>query len=301
MSYAYDESDGRASPSDVLTHDGEGVLIYSGPARPDPGYVDQFSTDQLHHAWIFESQTDRAVQGTPDDQFNNGRSDCSWHETRVPPGEFTYVVACDLNNGSLGGRNTQPYLMGWAEETRESAFGQYGSSDAINQGMRLGGKLQKFWGVVNWNPLGYPNNDPHNIAYWQMLGADLIQLIGTPIPGTDQNLICKPNWWTAEAAAPVPTRTDDMYIGVNKTEGWFVVEGGKVSTHFTGTPGAFGVPADLNGAWVNVPSHILSDAEVAVLKVVAASGGGGGTVLPIDYTQIQQAVAVGVTQGIRAL
>ena len=299
MSYAYDQ-EGQASPSDVLANDGEGVLVYSGSARPSDAYVALFSTERLHHAWIFESSQDRAVAGTPDQNYANGKSDCAAHERRIPAGEFSYVVACDLNNGSLHGRNTQPYLQGWADQTRELAFGQYGSSDAINQGMHLGGKLQKFWGVVDWNPLGYPDNHPRNIQYWQQLGADLIQLIGTPIPGTDQNLVLKPSWWTASAPAPVTKRTDDMYIGVNINEGWFVVEGGRISSHFVGTPQPpYGVPSDLTGAWGGVPSKQVSDAEVANLKSVPSGGGGGDG--SIDYNAMAQAVAAGVTAGVKAL
>jgi hypothetical protein len=294
--YAYDQSDGRATPTDVLTHDGEGVLVYSGLDRPDDSYLVPFDTDTLHHAWTFESSRDRAVAGNDDQNYRQGVSDCQWHEGRIPAGYFTYVVACDLNNNSLAGRNTQPYLQGWSDTTREPAFGQYGSSDAINQGMRLGGKLQKFWGVVNWNPLGYPDNHPANIQYWINLGVDLIQLIGTPIPGTDQNIVAKPNWWSASTTAPV-RRMDDMYIGVNKTEGWFIVEGGKISAHFIGTPNAYGIPSDLSGNWVNVPTHALTDTEVSALKTTPVSGGNNTSVQVIDYDAIQRAV----TEGIKGL
>ena len=116
------------------------------------------------------------------------------------------------------------------------------------------------------------------------------QVVGpSPIGNTDLNHVWAPYW--PIVVAPPQQKDSDMHIGVNKAEGWFVNEGGKLAFHFTGPAGAFGVPSDLTGKWADLPSHVYSDAEVANLKQTVQVG---SIAVTIDYDKMAQAVTAGM-------
>jgi hypothetical protein len=177
--------------ADVKARGGEGVLVYSGNARPSDDWCKAMRDAGLRLVWIWETDTDAALRG-----FDYAVEQCRIHESRVPPGELTYVAACDVNDGTLAGRDVTAFLRGWAATTREPVFGQYGSSEAIMQGKTVGGKLQRFWGVAPWLRDGRADNHPENLQRWRDMGVHLIQLVGEDIPGTDTNETVQANWWS---------------------------------------------------------------------------------------------------------
>lgn len=202
MAVAYDFSVVPGPDPVLLKQSGaEGVLVYSFNARQSDDYLNRCRDLGLKVVWIWERNVDSIL-------FMNGAVECRAHEASAKPGELTYV-ACDLNNGALNGRDVTRFCREWASVTREAEFGLYGSQDAIAQGQRSGiAKLTRWWGVVNWITGGGPNNDPANIRYWGGVGAHLVQLIGSPIPNTDENLILRPEWATIGAPAPTPEDDD---------------------------------------------------------------------------------------------
>lgn len=195
MTYAYDFNRVPGPSADeVKAAEGDGVLIYGTGQQQSAEYVKSIEDAGLHVARIWEHNTDSILGG-----YAYGVAECVQFERDNPPGMV--YVACDLNNGALGGRDVTPFLQGWASITREPKFGIYGPQDAILQGQASGlAKLDHYWGVVNWISGGRPNNDPWNIAYWTSLGVDLIQLIGSPIDATDANQVLKASWWTTGTA-----------------------------------------------------------------------------------------------------
>lgn len=174
----------------IITDGGEGVLVYSFNARQSDELLNEYRSAGLHVVWIWERNTDSIFDG-----YDFAVDECGLHEARVQPGELTYV-ACDTNDGGVAGRDLSPFLQGWSDTTREPRFGVYGSSGAIRQAQKFGGKCSRFWGVVNWINGGGPNNAPENISYWTNAHAHLIQLIGSPIDDTDQNMILQDDWWS---------------------------------------------------------------------------------------------------------
>lgn len=184
------------SPDEVKGADGQGSLIYGTGAQQSDDWVHDHESADLHVVRIWEHNTDSILGG-----YNYGVSECKAFEDANPPG--LVYLACDLNDGALAGRSVVPFCNGWCDTTREATVGLYGPDHAILDGIAMNRpKLSKWWGVVNWLDGGYPDNDPRNIARWTEIGAHLIQLIGSPIPDTDQNLILRDDWWTAGPVAP---------------------------------------------------------------------------------------------------
>lgn len=197
MGKAYDFSivPGPA-PAVIVQAGGEGILGYSFASRQSDEYLDRCRALGLKVVWVWERNTDSIF-------YADGAAECRAHEARCKPGELTYV-ACDTNDGGVAGRDLTPFLRAWQATTREEEFGLYGSSGAIRQGKAFGGKLKKFWGVVNWINGGYSNNDPRNIQYWQDQGVHLIQMIGSDIPNTDLNMTLKEDWGYISTSEPTP-------------------------------------------------------------------------------------------------
>jgi hypothetical protein len=204
MAYAYDFSVVPGpSPSLIKANGGEGVLVYSGNARQSDAYLDACRAAGLKVVWIWEVNTDSIFGG-----YDYAVVQCRWHESRVQPGELTYV-ACDTRNQG----DVTPFLKGWSDTTREPVFGIYGPDFAIRQAQAAGTKCQRWWGVVNWIVGGGPDNAPANIDFWSRQGAHLIQLIGSPIGNTDQNLIMRPDWGSLDGgSAPASAQEGDNVI-----------------------------------------------------------------------------------------
>lgn len=195
MSYAYDFSRVPGpGPDEIKANGGEGTLTYGTGVQQSPEYLAGVKASGLQSALIWEHNIDSILGG-----YDYGVSEARAWNASHPEGSVIYL-ACDLNDGALAGRDIRPFVSGWSTELRKGdALGVYGSDDAILQAKSLPA-VTHFWGVVNWLRGGYSNNDPRNIAIWQGIGVDLIQLIGSPIPDTDQNLVLLPTWATAGAA-----------------------------------------------------------------------------------------------------
>lgn len=221
VTYAYDFSIVPGPGPDVITANaGEGALTYGTGTQQSPDYLASLDSAGLHHVLIWEHNTDSVLGG-----YDYGVSECKAWEASHPPG--LVYLACDLNDGALGGASVQPFCAGWCDTTREAVVGLYGPDRAWTQVRWIVPKMQRMWGVVNWLDGGYANNDPRNISRWTDLGASIIQLIGSPIPDTDQNLILRGDWWTVGAPpAPAPSQEDEesMYprIWTTGTGGWFI-------------------------------------------------------------------------------
>lgn len=202
--YAYDFNRVPGPSSDEIRGGGgDGVLTYGTGNKQPQSYIDSIESAGLHVARIWEHNTDSILGG-----YDYGVSECRAFEANNPPG--LVYLACDLNDGALGSRSVVPFCNGWCDTTREATVGLYGPDHAILDGQAMRRpKLSKWWGVVNWLDGGYPDNDPRNIARWSAMGVHLVQLIGSPIPDTDQNLVLDPLWWST-GATPAPAEEDEM-------------------------------------------------------------------------------------------
>jgi len=229
--------------------------------------------------FIFESLTTRAFAG-----FSAGAEDAVWAQGRVSevgyPASCTFAV-CAADTPEVSGYEGQisQYFTGWKSVVGSSrlllSYGSKQANDASAQGGAEGP-----WGVGTWN---YGEGRGSYQLPDDPLGAWLLQSGNTPgpLPDTDYNRIYVPidqlrAWGGPQTPQKqsnlgdllaIISRRNKMYIGVNKTEGWFVVEDGRISSHFGGTPQPpFGVPTDLNDTWKIVPSKQVSDADVAKMK-----------------------------------
>lgn len=192
------------SAQEIADNEGQGMLGYSFAFRQSDELLETYRKAGQKVVWIWERNTDSIYGG-----YDYAVEECKRHEARVQPGELTYV-ACDTRTPG----DVVPFLRGWNDTTREDVFGIYGPDFAIKAAQQYGNKCQRFWGVVNWIVGGKPNNHPDNITYWTNAGVHLIQLIGSPIDATDQNLIVKPDWWSTGAIKTAADlgRRKSMYI-----------------------------------------------------------------------------------------
>lgn len=249
-------------PQEIKDNNGEGVLTYSFRGQSQQ-YLESIRAAGLKSVWIWERNTDSIFNG-----YDYAVNECRLHEANAKPGELTYV-ACDTNDGGVGGRQLLPFLQGWSDTTREPTFGVYGSSGAIRQAQAFGGKCQRYWGVVNWINGGGPNNAPQNIDYWRNAGAHLIQLIGSPIPGTDENLIFKPDWATIDG-------TEEFSMAQMDTLAQWEQDTRKVILDFLvgdeRTKGVLGVWMQEQSAAVIREVNLHIDEMVAGLPQVEAAG-----------------------------
>jgi hypothetical protein len=208
-SYAYDFSAVPGPSADAIkANEGVGALTYGTGAQQSQSYLNGLSSSGLHLAKIWEHNSDSIIGG-----YQYGVAECQAWEATHDPGMV--YLACDLNDGQLGNRSPLAFVAGWYDTTRENVFGIYGPDHAIIpvRDSIFADKCCRYWGVVNWLEKGYPDNDPRNIAQWSAIGAHLVQLIGSPIPGTDQNLVLQQNWWDTGSA---PSEDDDMIIYITK-------------------------------------------------------------------------------------
>lgn len=193
------------SADQIKAHDGEGTLIYGTGRTQSPEYVASLERAGLQVSRIWEHNTDSILGG-----YDYGVSECRIFEANNPPG--LVYLACDLNDGALGNRDPLPFCRGWCSVTREDAVGAYGPDHFILAAQAAAiPKLSRWWGVVNWIQGGGPDNHPTNIAFWNDHGAHLIQMIGSPIPETDQNMVLHPDWHTT-GSAPASKEQDDMVL-----------------------------------------------------------------------------------------
>lgn len=250
MAYAYDFNRVPGpSPDEIKAADGDGSLIYGTGAQQSDAWVKGHHAADLKVVRIWEHNTDSILT-------MDGAAECRTFEANNPPG--LVYLACDLNDAALAGRDVTRFCREWCSVTREDEVGLYGSSTAIAQGQGAGiPKLTKWWGVVNWIVGGGPDNAPQNIDYWTNAGAHLIQLIGSPIPDTDQNLILKDDWWsTGRVVPPTPEDDDDTMVYKTSDDGkdqWYRDAGGvlvKIDPLLAIALGAFtpGKVVDLGGA-----------------------------------------------------
>jgi hypothetical protein len=226
MATAYDFSQiPGPSPDEITAHGGVGALTYGTGTEQPADYLASLDAAGLHHPLIWEHNTDSILGG-----YDYGVSECRAWETSHPPG--LVYLACDLNDGALGGRSVLPFCSGWCSVTREAAVGLYGPDRAILDGIASGiPRLSRWWGVVNWLDGGEPDNAPGNIDRWRTIGAHLIQMIGSPIPGTDENLVLRDDWWTTGGAQPKVTAPMYDYFATSPWDPtqtqiwWFSVAG----------------------------------------------------------------------------
>lgn len=249
-------------------------LRYTGNARPDAGWVSAV-TQHSRVTFIQETTSTRSQQG-----FLAGVYDCQFAEPRAravhPNVESIAVVVSDGWRGDVW--DCSEYGRGWAS-VATIAFFPYGAvpiceSFIVGAGsspLNLGGT----WVPETWGA-----------------GTLMSQVVGpSPIDNTDLNHVWAPYYPTTPIIAP-SWKDYDMHIGVNKAEGWFVVDGGKLTSHFTGPDVGFGVPQDATtGQWPNVPAKVYTDAEVAELKKGVSVG---SVSVDIDYVKMAQAVTAGM-------
>lgn len=289
--YAYDFNRVPGPSADeIKANDGAGVLTYGTGTQQDPQYLADLDAAGLKTPLIWEHNVDSILGG-----YQYGADECRAWEASHPAGELVYL-ACDLNDGALAGRTPQllDTCRGWCDTTREAAVGLYGPDDAILAAQQSGiVKLSRWWGVVNWLNGGYADNDPRNIARWTEIGAHLVQLIGSPIPDTDQNLILRDDWWST-GAAPSATHPllvlleEDVHFETdpaNRADIWRF--DGNTRAHLTPDEWAIekakyaftlaiaGLPAGELKPFAGTPATFASTPDIQTLVDVAASGTGG--------------------------
>ena len=250
---------------------------YTGNARPEKSWVDAVLEHSLV-TFIQETTSQRSQEGP-----QAGVYDCQFAEYRarqrmsnplsiiyvVSDGNYADVWDAGPYGSGIGSVATIPFLFyGTPAICKSAALG------AGNSPLNLmGDHVPETWGGTS---------APMRRLITQHVGP-------SPVPNTDLNTV-HDYYYPVAPVAPA-WKDYDMHIGVNKTEGWFVVDGGKITSHFTGPAGAYGVPADLAGKWVEVPSKVYTDAEVNELKKGVSVG---SVSVDIDYEKMAQAVTAGM-------
>ena len=226
--------------------------------------------------FIQETYSTRSQEG-----YVAGQVDCVFAERRareIHPQVASIAVV--VSDGNYADRwDAREYARGWSDYATIPFF-PYGAvpiCESFISGAH-GLVLRGTWVPETWG-----------------LGTFMSQVVGfSPIPSTDLNHVWAP-YYPVVIDIPTPPEEYDMHIGVNKAEGWFVVDGGRITSHFTGPDVGFGVPQDATtGQWPNVPAKGYTDVEVALLKLGPSIG---RVQIEMDYAKMTEAV----TAGIRAL
>lgn len=293
--WAWAYADGTISSQDVLNGGGAFVIRYLGGS----GSLTPTERDDLHSKGIaillvMEQEADMSekgyARGAQAAQVANAQAD-----TLGYPADCPIFYADDYNDADP---NQEADFLNGVYSVGGRRPGMYSGGNVL---LTVKGQHPDLytWRVETWYPDLFPEPDLEQLA-----NTRTPAMPGVVPDSYDTNLLYHPlPMWgpsgTVNVGGPItPTTAQprrNMYIGVNKNEGWFVVEGGKLSSKFTGAPGAFGVPADLAGKWTEIPAKPVSDSEVAALK---AGGSTGGSVsVAFDYA----AFANAVTQGIKNL
>lgn len=259
--------------------------VYTGNARFSQGFFDGAAS--IGHGVVLmiqETISERSQQG-----YQAGVYDVQFARARAKQRGFTGPIAYVVSDGWSGNRwDSSEYGRG-ISDTEEGQFLGYGAKGVLESfyvGARAGA------GAHFIHPAGDEPNGDWGPETWGVYSL-ITQLVGpSPVPDTDLNIVHYP--LGVSAPAPTPVWKDyDMHIGVNKAEGWFVVDGGKLTSHFTGPDVGFGVPQDATtGQWPNVPAKVYTDAEVAELK--KGLNLGGTISVGIDYEKMAQAVTAGM-------
>lgn len=294
--WAWAYGDGLIKAQDVVNGGGSFVIRYlGGSAILTPLERDDLHAQGIAILLVMEQEADMTEKG-----YARGVQAARAANTQADslgyPGDCPIFYADDYNDPDP---NQEADFMNGVYSVGGRPVGMYGGGNVLAVVKSQHPDLRT-WRVETWYPAAYPDPDVEQLANTRNPAMP-----GVVPDSYDTNLLYHPlpMWGPSgtiiiggPALPPTSQRRINMYIGVNKNEGWFVVEGGKLSSKFTGAPGAFGIPADLTGKWTEIPSKVVSDAEVVALKTGGSTIGGSVSVA-FDYT----AFAAAVTQGIKNL
>lgn len=191
MTTAIDFSDARPTPAAVAAAGVSGVIVYTGPARPDKPYLDAMRAAGLTVALVQESDPNRSQQGyaagVADAQYANSRAD----EVGYPSSCAIAFVVSDGNatDPSTGADAISAYAKG-VKDTSARPFFWYGNTYATSAAMAGGG------GLGTWIPSSWGNGT--------LLSQEAN--IASPIADSDLNTIHAPYGAWGQAG---PTPGDD--------------------------------------------------------------------------------------------
>lgn len=278
MKNAIDFSFARPSPQDIAAH-GFDVLVYTGPARPDAGYIATCRSLGIGVTLIQESDPNRAQQG-----YQAGVNDAHYADSRAD--EVGYPSNCSIayvvSDGSAGdpnygAGNIAEYARAIRDTSRRPYF-WYGNTYACNAALAGGG------GLGTWIP-----------STWGS-GSLLVQEanIASPIPDTDLNTVRAP--YGAWGGAEVPQEDDDvkaLYItkrsdpnlgiwvttGIHKRhvlpDEWAFIQFTQPGTGVVGLSDQWwdSIPSVTPDSWLTVKD--LQNVQNAVKAIIPPSSGGG--------------------------
>jgi hypothetical protein len=265
MNNAVDAEYARPSAAELLAAEVD-ILVYTGNARPDTNYLNDLRGANVCVAFIQETDSARSQEGYQagvyDALFADGRTSQVGYPTSCA---IAYVVSDgNAEDPNYGANNISDYGEGVADTSKRPFF-FYGNRYAVDAAVVGAKRNPKAFCLGGWVPSTWGADRGEDLMVQE---ANL----SSPIADTDYDSVYKfyAAWGMPFPPLPGPSkptvRNDDMHIGVNTHEGWFVVDGGRVCFHFVGAAGAFGVPSDLSGLWTQVPAHAYSDAEVTAAK-----------------------------------
>lgn len=174
MRNAIDFSFARPTPEEVAAA-GVDILVYTGPARPDVGYIQAMRAAGVAVTLIQESDPNRSQQGygagVADAQYADSRADQVGYPTDCA---IAYVVSDgSAGDPNSGGDGIAAYGQGIAATSRRPFF-FYGNEYATSNAMRGAPGALGTWIPSTWGS-GTLMSQEANIA--------------SPIPDTDLNTV----------------------------------------------------------------------------------------------------------------
>lgn len=152
MAQAIDFSYARPDPAAVKAAEIEGVLCYTGPARPDRDYIDACRAVGLTVCMVQESDPNRSQQGNAAGVADAQSADRRADEVGYPlTASICYVVSDgDASNPSTGAAQIAAYAAGIASVSRRQVF-FYGNAYACAAALSgapnaLGSWIPSTWG-----------------------------------------------------------------------------------------------------------------------------------------------------------
>jgi hypothetical protein len=238
MTLAADFSWTHPDPAELVANNISDCLLYCGPAMPDNGYIQQLLAAGLSVTFIEETRQDPYVGG-----YDAGVARVRYAEGRVVaagyPADCTIVYVLSDQNVAMPGAAQEAmvadHARGIDDATTRPAWMGYGNRTAIDAARTTSPKM-----LYSWVP-----------ATWRYDATDtLVQQIGSPINGTDVNVIQTPNWgqWGGSSPGPAPASPEvaEMFIAVGRTiygvAVAFLVSGGRTFRTFDGAEGGYGIP-----------------------------------------------------------
>ncbi len=194
MTSALDFSYARPTPQEILGAGVKGVLVYTGNARPDQGYIDSLRSAGITVTFIMETYSQRSQAG-----FQAGVLDCQFAEQRARERGHNGSIAVVVSDGN-GADNwdASQYGAGW-QSVATLPFFSYGAQPICESFNRGAPRSLGTWVPSTWGQ-----------------GTLMSQLVvQSPVAGTDLNTV-HADYTGGTVPVPPTAKDDDMPLYITK-------------------------------------------------------------------------------------